>query len=109
MPERWQHWSGKEILRLEELRGEGMTARQIAQALGRPHHSVRTRLFEAGLSRPRVAALRWLHAFSEPHTIRGMAEAMGTTTQVVRAIKCRLRRAGFPVRSAEPARFGRPQ
>jgi hypothetical protein len=100
----WRRWTEAEVLRLEALRLDGLTAREIAALVGRPYLSVRTRLYREGLCRPRTSALRWLAAFAVPHTIAGVAARLGTTRQVVKNAKTRLRRAGFRVRAAEGGR-----
>ncbi|MCC6421056.1 MAG: hypothetical protein IT429_22695 [Gemmataceae bacterium] len=98
----WRTWTTKELRALAEMRGDGMTAPEIARALGRSLASVRCRLVSERLHCSRSALLhRWLHAFRRPHTIRGLAEEFGVSAWAVKRAKNRLRRAGHLVPAAE--------
>lgn len=103
MSKTWRTWTAKEVARLETLRLEGLTPEQIAPAMGRTVASIRNRLRQESIqARPRHVRtrLRWLDAFRQPHTIRGLAERFGVTVWAVKQAKRKLRRAGFEVPAA---------
>lgn len=121
----WRGWTRKEELRLEALRAEGATARAIARELGRSEASVKNRLGQLSLPRPRLGpsadprmpgavepihprltALgvrkgggwsRYLPHVLKPHTVGQVAAALGVTKFAVHSAKRALEEAGFPV------------
>jgi|ERR1051326_3949574 transposase len=95
----WRTWTVKELRLLEELRHEGLSAYAIAERLGRTVASVKNRLAEEGIRKPR-RDLVWLRILSHPHTIAGVAQKRGVTTWAVKRAKNRLRRAGFDIPAA---------
>ncbi len=103
----WRAWTRRQESELEELRTQGLTAREIALRTGRSVAAVKCRLAQLGLKRARAADQRWLELFARPHTIAGLVRLTGLTASAVRGAKRRLRRAGFAVPSAVWAGKGR--
>jgi DNA-directed RNA polymerase specialized sigma24 family protein len=79
---------------------DGLSTSAIADALGRSLPSVKCRLSAERIFKPR-ARLVWLDLLSGPHTIRGVAAALGVSYGTVKQTKRRLRRAGFALPPAD--------
>ncbi len=55
MRKSWNHWTDRELARLRELRGRGLSIQECARALGRTYWSVQARAVEDGLRKPAAA------------------------------------------------------
>ena len=94
----WTSWGTLELRTLAELRGDGLTAAAIAAVMGRTLAAVRCKLQVLKLRKRRDALkYKWLPILREPHTIAGVAEALGVTKWAVKAAKQRLRGLGYKV------------
>ena len=92
----WTGWTTGELDRLEALRLEGQTSRQIALALGRTHSSVRCALVRQGLPRP-LACVRWLPLLCVPHGLRALARRLGISPPSLTYAKKQLKALGYRV------------
>lgn len=96
----WKTWTAKESDRLEALRLAGKTVREIAAELGRSRPSVVCQLARLGVRKPRAAWERWAKALTEPHTARALAARFKVKVGTVKAMRYRLRQAGFDIPAA---------
>jgi DNA-binding CsgD family transcriptional regulator len=96
-PKTWRAWTRKEIDRLEALRLDGRTAKEIAAALGRTEASVKCRIGQEQITGMVRGRQRWLELLAAPIPLKEAARIMGVTVGAVKQQKRKLRRLGFEV------------
>jgi len=86
--EKIMEWNHGDILELERLTGQGLTDKQIAQAMGRTHSSVTGNRWAIGLSKPKtfteIEDRLILEMRKNGATYKNIALKLGRTARAVR-------------------------